>query len=80
MSGYRPLTIVEADGGKTLIGLGELLLQAPIHPGSSGDGILRFHKDVSDLVKTLLRPGSELSFVEGRNAVASARVIDIKHS
>jgi hypothetical protein len=77
-SGYRPVTAVEADGKRSLIGLGELLLNAPIHPGSSGDGVLRFHKDVSDLVKSLLRPGSEVSFVEGERTVAFAEVIDIK--
>jgi hypothetical protein len=77
-SGYRPVTVIEVDGKRTLIGLGELLLKAPIHPGSSHDGVLRFHKDVSDLVKSLLRPGSEVSFVEGERTVAFAEVIDIK--
>ncbi len=70
--------MVEVDGRKTMIGLGELLLQAPIHPGSSGDGVLRFHRDVADLVSSLVRPGSDLSFVEGSHNVASAAVIDIK--
>jgi len=79
-SGYRPLTTVEVQGHKTLIGLSELLLEAPIHPGSSGEGLLRFHRDVADLVRSLLRPGSELSFAEGSHDVASAKVIDIRQT
>jgi len=77
-SGYRPVTVVEAEGKKTSIGLGELLLEAPIQPGSSGEGVLRFHREVSDLVKSLVRPGSQIFFVEGKNVVASVEVMDIK--
>jgi hypothetical protein len=76
-SGSRPLSLIK-DGNRTIaIGLSELMLSDELQPGSSGVGTLMFHRDVSEMVMSLLGPGSQFSLAEGNHIVASAEVLEM---
>ncbi len=76
-SGYRPLSLVKDRDRTITIGLSELMLSDELQPGSSGVGTLMFHRDVSDMVMSLLGPGSQFSLAEGNHIVASAEVLEV---
>jgi hypothetical protein len=74
-SGLRPLCrVTTPDGDDVVIGLCELELAHPVHPGGAGDGRLSFDIAVSDLVRSLIRAGSRLTLAEGNTPIATAEV------
>jgi hypothetical protein len=75
-NGYRPLCVFAGeDGSETVVGLCQLELAGKLMPGGVGEGTLGFAPEVSDLVRSLLRVGSEFGLAEGREVIGTARVL-----
>ena len=75
--GYRPICVIDIGGKATNVGLCELVLEHELVPGSTGEGVLQFHKDVASYLSGL-RTGSRIALAEGPRVMASAEVIEIE--
>jgi len=77
-SGYRPICLIPVtDGPDAMVGLCELSLDNPLTPGEIGPGRLKFDRAVSELVRSLVRVGSQFALAEGNHPIGHAEVREI---
>ena len=77
-SGYRPICLIPVtDGPDAMVGMCELSLDNPLTPGETGVGRLKFHRAVSELVRSLVRVGSRFALAEGNHPIGQAEVREI---
>jgi len=62
-------------GDETVIGLCLLELANELLPGTEAEGTLRFAPVVSEIVRSVLKIGTEFMLAEGRHVVGHARVL-----